>query len=502
MLSTLTAMSTKGKITLGASVLGVLVVMFLLFQMASQPSYTTLMSGVDPAQTSKMTAALDAAGVGWQLQNNGTAVAVQKSQMAQAQVALASKGLNNGGQQPGFELLDKQKLGTSDFQQKITYQRALEGQIAQTVNQVQGVSGAQVRLTMPQDQLFSDQQQQPTAAVLLGGANALDPGAVRGIANLVASSVQGLKTSNVTITDGTGQMLWPTGDGTGAGSLAKPAAEARYAAGLETQIDDMLARTLGPGKAQVQINADLNVDQTKLDKLQYATRGVPLKSTSETETLKGTGAGAGATAGTKTNIPGYAQTGGGAGGNSNYKHTTKSTEWGVDKTIAHTQVAPGAVNRMNVALVVDKSVPPAAVAQLKAAVASAAGVQPKRGDTLAVSQVAFAKQPVPAAAGAMPKQVLGYAKYVLLALASILFLFFMTRQLKRREDETLMGEPTWLRQIEAPRTVAELVSAPEELSLQDTSDPRRAALEDVISREPERVAQQLRAWMDEAPEPE
>src|SRR5919198_716435 len=262
------AMNTRQRIALGASTLGALVVSFLLFRMMSQPSYTTIASGLDPARTGQMTAALDSQGIGYELRNNGTALAVEKGKTDKAQIALAAKGLN-GKSQPGFELLDKQKLGASSFQQQVAYQRALEGQIAQTIGQIDGVSGAQVQLTMPQDSLFADEQKPATAAVLLGGgASTLDGSAVRGIANLVASSVPNLKSADVTITDGTGQMLWPQGDGAdGGGGLSKPAAEARYASSLQTSLMAMLTRTLGPDKAQVQVNADLTVDQADKQEL-------------------------------------------------------------------------------------------------------------------------------------------------------------------------------------------------------------------------------------------
>src|ERR671930_1706672 len=229
-MAALQAMSTRGKIVLAASALAIVVVAVLLFKVASSPSYTTLQAGTAPAKTGKITAALDSAGVQYKLENNGTAVAVVSGQESKARVALAGQGLSTASSQPGFELLDKQKLGASSFQQQVAYQRALEGQIAQTISQINGVSGAQVQLTMPQDQLFADEQKPATAAVLLGGgATTLDGSAVRGIANLVASSVPNLKTSDVTITDGTGQLLWPTGDSAGgSGGLSKPAAEARY----------------------------------------------------------------------------------------------------------------------------------------------------------------------------------------------------------------------------------------------------------------------------------
>ena len=153
-------------------------------------------------------------------------------------------------------------------------------------------------------------------------------------------------------------------------------------------------------------------------------------------------------------MPSYA--GAAAGGaNSNYKHTTGQTQFGVDKQVAKTQVAPGAVNKMNVAVVLDKSVPPASVAAIRAAVASAAGITPGRGDKISVSQVAFAKPPAPAKKPATAT-ALGFAKYVAAGLALLAFLFFVTRHLRRREDQALLGEPVWLREIEAPTSLAEL----------------------------------------------
>src|SRR6266508_6736129 len=210
----LQAMSPRGRIVLVVSALGIALVAFMLFRLASAPSYTTVQAGVDPAKTGKITAALDQAGVSYKLENNGTAIAVVSGQESKARVALAGQGLAAGGSQPGFELLDKQKLGASTFQQQIAYQRALEGQIAQTIGQIDGISSAQVQLTLPKDDVFADEKQPATAAVLLSAdASTLDPAAVRSVASLVSSSVPNLKPANVTITDAAGSMLWPQGDG-------------------------------------------------------------------------------------------------------------------------------------------------------------------------------------------------------------------------------------------------------------------------------------------------
>ncbi|HEY0343588.1 MAG TPA: flagellar basal-body MS-ring/collar protein FliF [Solirubrobacteraceae bacterium] len=491
----LTNLTPRGRIVLAASALALIALVFFGMQIAGRPSYSLISSGMDPATTGKVTAALDAKGIAYELRNNGTALAVEKSQTAQAQIALATAGLAGGtASQPGFELFDKQKLGSSDFQQKVTYQRALEGQIAQTIGQVQGVSGAQVRLVLAEDQLFSDNATPATAAVLLSGSsNTLDPGAVRGIAQLVSSSVKGLKPANVSITDGSGALLWPRSDsGAGGGLVSKQAIQARYEQQVESNINAMLLRTLGPGKAEVQVSADVNADQATKDQLVYG-RSTPVKQTTETEKLTGGAGGAGA-AGTAANIPSYAQ--GAAGGSSKYNRTSKTTDMGVDKTVTRTKVAPGGVNRLDVALVVDRSVPKAELAAIRAAVSGAAGILPSRGDTIAVSQVAFAKPTAVTAPGGGPAAgMLGYAKIGAAALALLGFLFFSARQLRRREGETLVREPNWLREIEAPTTLAELERPRESALPARTEDPSRLQIAELAEREPERVAQQIRSWM-------
>jgi flagellar M-ring protein FliF len=491
--------TTKGKLILGASALGVLLVAVLIMRMASAPSYATIVSGIDPAQTGKVTAALDAKGVKWQLQNNGTALAVDKSQTAEARVALASSGLPQSSS-AGWELFDKQKLGASNLQQQVTYQRALEGELVQTIEQVQGVSSAQVNLVLPpENTLFENANSSAKASVLVStGGTGLEPGAVRGIAQLVASSVKGLQVSNVSITDGTGQLLWPTSNGdAGSSSTLKQAAENRYDAQMSGNLNALLAQTLGPGKGQVQVHSDLNVDQTTRQSLTYAKKGVPETVPKENENLKG-GSGGGGTAGTGSNIPTYSA--GGANGNSNYKHTTGDTRYLYNKTVQNTKVAPGAVNKLDVAVVVDKTVPPAELAQLKAALTSAAGLNPKRGDTIAISQVAFAKLPAPVKPGIVTN-IGGPLKYAGLAIALLAFLFFMSRHLKKRENEQLMGEPVWLRELEHPMPISQLDGRPVSPVLPERQPVpeslARLQMDDIVSKEPERVAQQVRAWMSE-----
>src|SRR3954471_3242154 len=359
----LLALPTKTKAILGVSLVAILAIAFIMLKVATAPTYSLIASGLDPAQTGKITTALDEQGIGYELKNNGTALAVNKASMAQARIALAGQGVqtSGGGSQPGYELLDQSKLGASQFQQQVTYQRALEGEVAKALSGIDGVSNPNVQIVMPQDDLFADEASPATAAIQLGNASdALAPGAVRGMAQLAASSVKGLKADNVTITDSTGAVLWPSDEAGGAagGGSSKTSAEARWARQKETAINAMLASTLGPGKAQVKINADLNMDETSEDQLTVSGQGTPQKTTEETENLKGGSASAAGKAGTGSNVPTYSNPTGAGSNNSSYKSKKGATEYVVPKKVTKTKKAIGGVNKVDIALLVDKSVPP------------------------------------------------------------------------------------------------------------------------------------------------
>jgi flagellar M-ring protein FliF len=507
-LANLAKLPARSKAVLGASVLAVVVVAFLLLRIAGAPAYTILSSGMDPAQTGKITAALDEQGIAYELRSNGTALAVDKAQVAQARVALAAQGVTtSGGAGEGWELFDDQKLGASEMQQQVTFQRALEGEIANTINGVSGVSGAQVQLVLPEDDLFADTETPATAAVMLGNpADTLESGAVAGIAQLTASSVKGLKKDNVTITDSTGQLLWPQGDAAGAGGSgsSKQAAEARFDRALEANLNSMLASTLGAGKARVQVNADLNVDQVKRNELKYAKKGVPQTLKTESEKLTGGAARAGGTAGSGANIPTYsAGNAAGGGGSSKYERKTKEQNVALDKTVSETIVAPGAVNKLNVALLVDKSVPADVVESLESTIGTAAGVDAERGDAITVTRMAFAKPEVPKA-GPVPTSLLGPIKWAGLGLATLLFLFFTRRALKKREGEAVAA-PSWLTEIEEPVALSALEQQTRELGTGEATiklpprvpDTSLRQLDQLMEREPERVAAQVKQWMAE-----
>jgi len=497
-------LSPKGWAMVGGSVAAAIVFLVLIMNFASQPSYTTLETGLDPAQTGKITSALDAKGIGYQIQDGGTTLEVTSGQVSEARIALATAGLLGiGSEQPGFELLNSSQLGASDFQQQVTYQRALEGQLDQTIEQIQGVDSATVNLVLPnqQDELFGDNSQASSASVLLDDNGSLSSSSIQGIANLVASSVQGLSTGKVTITDSSGALLWPgsgNNGGTGGGLPAAQSADQQYDSTMTSQVDAMLAQTLGPGKAQVVVNGNLDTNQSTQQSLTYGKKGVPLTSQTSSETLTG---GSGTTGGTTGTIPAYAGTTG-SSGNSNYKNTSNNTTYGVDKTITNSTIAPGTINNQTVSVLVDKSVPASELPAIRDAVAGAVGLNTKRGDSLSVSQIAFTKTATPAATPAAASNMIGYAKYAVIGLGSLIFLFLVRRSLKRRERETFEGQPTWLRELATPRPLAALASGGDEpptevKRLRSPVNVPKRQVEELVERDPDRVAQQVRAWMSE-----
>jgi flagellar M-ring protein FliF len=502
------SLETRSQITLVGSVLGVLITLYFLYSYAGKTSYSTLATGLDPAQTANWEKTLSSAGISYKVGTGGTELDVPSGQVSDARIALASKGMLDSGQS-AFQDFNKSSLGTTDFQQQVQYQQALQSEISSTIEQIQGVNSATVALVMPQDTLFADQSSKASASVLVNGGGTLDASTVAGIAHLVSSSVKGLDPQNVTITDETGALLWPNGSsGGGSGNASsKLQADNLYASQLTSQINALLASTLGPNKALAQVHADLNVDQTTLDKVSYAKKGVPLTTQTQSETLASKGGGsAQLPSGTSTNTtstPSYAGTTSGTNGSSNYKNTTATTTFGVDKTIQHSVVAPGSVNKLDVALMVDQSVPAAQVASLQKSVSSLVGLNTKRGDTMAVTRLAFAKTATTSTKSGPLASIdpIGIAKDVGVGLLALIFLFSMRRALKRREGESSVPSPTWLRELEGGITVAQLEAGQAIPQLPAAVVERRNAVreqvEEIANNSPEAIAAQVAQWMKE-----
>ncbi len=497
-------LSPRGWLAVGAAALIGVIFVYALMTLASAPSYTTLVAGESPSQAAKITSALSTAGIQYQLQNSGTAIAVQSSQVGQARDTLGTQGLLVGGNsgQSLMSLIGSQSLGASQQQQQEQLQSALELQLQNTIEQMAGINAAQVQLAIPDqaNTLFTGINTPTTASVLLNTTGTLDSSEVRSIANTVANAVPGLSVNKVTISDQNGDFLWP-GAGTNTGGLTpKQAAQNAYDSQIAQQADAYLAETIGPDKAMVQINANVNMNQQTISSVTYAKKGTPLNVTTTKERLKGNGALAGAAGNNATKLATYAGTN---AGTTTYSNNTSTVQEGVSKTVSQSTITPGAVTRQTISVLVNSNVPASELPAIRAAVENQVGFLKGR-DVISINQVAFAKQTTVAAASTGPG--LGDIKYVLVGLGSVLFLLFVSRLLRRRETENFAGQPTWLRELETPRSLAELENQAHMVDFDSpTAVPRlrspvnlaKQQVEELVDRDPERVAAQIRQWMTE-----
>ncbi len=522
--------SPQQMLILGGLAIVTVMGMVALVRWVSQPSYSALLAGASPAETAKVTEALDGAGLTYQLSGNGSGVMVAQGDLARARLAMTAAGISTTGQAAGYELLDGEGLTTSDFKQQVNYKRALEGELTNTLLAMDGVDSARVTLSLPEKAVFKDDQDEPRASVLVGANGALDGTGVRAIMQTVAAAVPGLTTDNVTVTDTTGRIL----------SLAGMSAEddpmqlaRKYEAATTAQAQSMLDAIFGPGKAVVRVNASLELNEQSSKEIVYdTTNTVPVASQKSSEVYTGNGGTlpAGVIGVTGTTLRAALD---GNAGVYERKDDAVSTAVGSKETVS--QQSPGELKRLSVAVVVDQAALDTVGADTQALeqlviAAVGADVVPVadggRGDTVEVQAQTFdaasveaADEAAKAAAGAQSKdKIVGYAKTGGALVVLLLAVLFLRKGLKsRREEIDEIDEYTLARSAEpfgvlhaadvptAQHTpLGAAMARPVGASLgggaEDRDEGRRAldpATEvlDLIDREPDDVAALLRSWV-------
>ncbi len=377
------------------AVIGVVVGAVALAGWLSKPTMSAVYSGLSDSDASAVVAQLDAQGVDYELAAGGSTVLVPADQVDKVRLELAANGLP--AQSDGYALLDKMGVGASEFQQQVTYQRAVEGELAKTISSIDGVASATVHLAIPEQSVYTDQQEDPTASVFV----ALKPGAtfggdnVRAVTNLVSASVPNLSASDVSVVDDQGRDLTLAAtDVTGATTDRDTAVAAK--------VQDMLDRVVGSGKSAVTVVTDVDADTTQRTTETYSsTDGVPpLSSSTKTETYTGSGAAAGGVLGTD-NIAVPSDT----SGNGMYSSEDSTVNNSVNKVTEQTTTPPGSVRRQSVSVVVDRqSTAGMSDSALKAMVSAAAGIDEERGDTLSVVKADFDTSTAQAATDALAQQ--------------------------------------------------------------------------------------------------
>jgi flagellar M-ring protein FliF len=483
---------------------------------SSTTDYAPLYTSLSGADAGKVTQALDSAGVKWKLADGGATVLVPQAEVYKERVALSAQGLPSSSDD--LSLLDKEGITASEFVQRVDYQRAMQGELEKTIEAIDGVSSATVNLTIPPDQVFAGATTDaPSAAVLVqpAGGTTLSSDAVQAIVHLVASSIPNMTPDNVTVADSSGNVLNAPGmSSAGTQGLEQ---QTSYNAALGAAVQNYLATALGPNHADVHVQADMNFDQQQTTSVTNsapagsAGKPLPQQSSTDTETFKGPASGA-AAAGV-LGVNGTPAGAGGASGNENYSKTSNQSNNALDQVETQIQQAPGKINRLSVAVLLDSSVvKPSDVANWTKQIDAAVGFSAKRGDTVQVTAIPFssaaqkaAKQQLSATSSSSGSGgMLDLGREVVTLLIVALVLFFAWRGIKKAEANRVpLRVPLDLRELEAAdmRALESVGATPrlaeaERRALAPAADTGvEGELTDLIENQPDEVAQTLRSWL-------
>jgi flagellar M-ring protein FliF len=520
----------------------------VLVMFASKPTYTAAFTGVSAADATTIEGALRAAGIAYQVTDAGTTIEVPVDSLGDATIAAGAAGVSatSGGDTKGWDLFNNQGFGQSQFDQNVTYQRAIEGELTKTIQSMDGIASARVSVVLAQTGALSSEDTPASAAVVISmtGGKSASSGLVQAIVNTVARSVQGLTTDNIVVTDDQGHVLAGAVD-----SASTAAAQAKDLIEQQTKskVEMLIATALGTGHSAVAVSAEVDMSKVDQQVTTYAPTGSnPPVSLSVTTEQYGPNSGSNACGipGANSNtagVPSYpglcanptaaaaaataapsasasatpaasataapaATAAASADAGSGYLKQQTTINYSVSQTIQHIVTEPGVLKKMSVAVFVDeKSMGTLTADTLKSSIAAAIGADATRGDVVAVQAIPFAAaaSAAPAAAASptadIAKTVGSSSGTILGAVfaAVMLFLFWMNmRSLGRKAEETVMDLGP------AGSAPAYLPSMPSRAGIPaSTAAPDAPAAADVPSATPQaRIQERLRMVADERPD--
>jgi flagellar M-ring protein FliF len=511
--SVLSTISLGQKVVIGLLAVGLILGGFFFYNWITAPTYSPLFSNLASTDASAIVDELNAEGVSYQLTDGGSTIMVPNDQVYNLRLTMSGKGLP-AGQDTGYSLLDQQGITTSEFQQQVTYQRAVEGELAKTLEAIKGVNTAVVHIALPKDQVFVADQGKPTASVLLdlAAGTQLSGEQISAVTNLVSSSIEGMDPKDVTVADSDGQVLSAAGQVSAAAGDQRSAMETDYENRLAANAQKILDQVLGPNHAVVSVRADLDLSQRQStsETYNYNQGTPPISSSQSTETYSGTGGAVGGVLG-----PENTGTTGGSG-NSTYNKSDQTDNNAVDKTTTTTQDAPGSIKRLTVSVVMDGTVAGNLnQQQVQSLIGNAVGLDTSRGDAITVAAMPFdttaaqqAKAEVEAAKKAEQQaQMWSLVKTGGIALGILLVILIVWLRSRRRgeveeEYEPLELSDDMLAELERLRvssTRDEPVVDTAALELEAAERQRvRSEISTMVAEKPDEVAAMLRGWLSES----
>lgn len=515
----MSGLTKKQKIMIGAVAGGVFIVLIILTVIGSSKNYAVLYSNLSTEDAGRIVEHLKEAGINYKLASGGHTIQVPEGMVYELRMELANKGFPQGAG-AGFELFDKTSLGATEFTQKVNYTRALQNELARTIMTLNPVEQARVHVVIPEERLFSEQQKPTTASIVLQmnpGTYLLDA-QVRGIVHLAASAVGGLTPENVTILDTDGNLLWRANTAEAAlGPMTTAQLEAKmgFEQEMQRRIETMLDRAFGLGKSVVRVYADINFDSAERASEIYQPAegglGIPVAVQTTQEERIGESDTARGYAGTASNVQGYPAVSG--GGESRYVRSESTTNYEVSKVIQKEIIAPGKVERVSVAVMLDRVMPLDRMEEMQQVISAAVGIQPGRGDQIAITTMEFAgaaddsemlasaEELAKADRQAFVTRLVKSLTPIILGLLVLLFAMSFLRTF--REQPEYVTDPALVgRKVDEVLTeeVPPEPLSPGELAALAAEKQRtevRQGVETMARRRPEDVARILETWMTE-----
>ncbi|MBC7572845.1 MAG: flagellar M-ring protein FliF [Herminiimonas sp.] len=502
---------------------------------SQQPDYRVLFSNYSDRDGGAIVTALQQMNVPYKFAEGGGAILVPAAQVYDARLKLASQGLPKGGS-VGFELMENQKLGVSQFLEQVNFQRALEGELARSIQAIGAVQTARVHLALPKASVFVRDQQKPTASVVLNlnQGRTLDAGQVSAIVHLVASSVPELSSKSVTVVDQSGNLLSES-DKPGANNGLDPA-QLKYVQDLQQsivkRIESIISPLVGPDNVRAEATADVDFSHSEQAAEVYKPNQTPNSGTIRSQQTNETGTGAAAAGAsgvpgalsnqppspatapiTAAAAPGAATATGAAAPVGANGHRESTVNYEVDKTIRYVQQPMGGVKRLSVAVVVNykrdvdkagkvtnRALTEAEKTQISDLVKEAMGFNKDRGDTLNIANSQFAGVEAPAPVDVPiwknPDNIQtakDVGKY-LLGAAVILYLFFAF--LKPMLKKLMANAPKPRVVVEERDTIVDLHTSEPMGQKPRGYEENLDAAKTLARNDPKVVANVVKAWVD------
>lgn len=477
----------------------ILVTVAVLGSLLLRTNYAPLFTELESQNAAKVIDQLESMSIPYRLTNNGKTIEVPEDQVYKLRIQMASEGVlhDNGA---GFELFDEKKFGITEFEQHVGYQRALQEELRRTVVQLSEVEQARVHLVLPRESVFLDEEVVPSASIALKlkPYAELKPNQVQGIQSLVMGSIEGLTPENIHIIDMQGNVLNDSLSETEsltAAALENYELRRKYEKEMETRLQQMLNRILGPGRAVAMVSADMNFDHEQTVRTEHGPGAVYSEQTINEEGTGGTAGGVPADA----EMPGEQLPFLGNQTDSNYNKEQTTTNYQVDTTEQTLVKSPGTIRRLSVSVTVDGEYTPNNLDSLQQTLASAVGYNAARGDQITVSSMAFNEEANPNFNETAETPTLTDQRYLISAgialavLILLLVLFLLLRRRARRRRELLELQEA----EEQARQEAAIAEEQQEFIIEEPKPGYRTQIKEIAKDRPDDVAEILKVWLKE-----